>query len=369
MIHATGLAGDADCGLATAMIVKPLEQRPVSNDPRLSAGQRAEEQMAFYLHRAFADHPDLLVLNNVRIVDPEQPEHDGRPGVCQIDHLVVSRFGCFIIESKSITGTVTVRGDGAGGDEWTRTWNHGAAGMPSPIQQGRRQAEFLRKLLSRNAAELLGRMPAGTRTLARLIFGHDQRGFRNMPIQLIISISDRGRITRADGWTEPTTPFHTFVTKADLVAEKIRGEFARHVRGAHPLSVRTDNYGMWEMKSEEATVVASFLRERHEPATSATPSPATPPAPVQHAESPPAASNSCKQCQGVNLTALWGKYGYYWRCNDCAANTAMPTVCSACNAHGQRGKHVRIKKTGGEYRRACDACGHTELVWTAPDPA
>ena len=99
------------------MIVKHTELHTESSDPRLRFGTEAERQMAFYLHRDLASDAGLLILNDLRLVDPDQPEHDGRPGVCQVDHLVLHRWGAFIVESKSVTDEVSVRYDGAGGDQ------------------------------------------------------------------------------------------------------------------------------------------------------------------------------------------------------------------------------------------------------------
>ena len=78
--------------------------------------------MAHYLQRAFAADVDIHVLHDLRLEDAEQPGDDGSPGACQIDHLVVHRWGMFIVESKSVTEEVRIRSDGAGGDEelW---WN------------------------------------------------------------------------------------------------------------------------------------------------------------------------------------------------------------------------------------------------------
>lgn len=64
------------------MIVKPPNNEPLPSDPRHRAGAEAERQMAFYLHRDFSSEVGLLILNDLRLVDPDQPEHDGRPGVC-----------------------------------------------------------------------------------------------------------------------------------------------------------------------------------------------------------------------------------------------------------------------------------------------
>lgn len=340
--------------------------------------------MAFYLHRAFAADSALQVLNDLRLVDDQQPEADGSPGVCQIDHLVLHRWGAFIIESKSVSEEVTVTSDGSGGDVWARRYRGREEGMPSPIQQARRQAEFLRSFLQRHRVSLLGKTPAGTRTLAKLILGSDQRGFTNMPMQLLVAISDRGRLDMRRDWAPPTEPFRTFVTKADLVADKIRSEFEHHRQQSAIVRQQSDKYGMWFMQSNEVPVVATFLNRNHSPraaSLSQQPVAASPPvriatAPIRdEAGAPPqdarsasptavSAKPACKTCASTDLDATWGKYGYYWKCRACGDNTAMPTVCSACGGVGVRGQGVRIRKEGPKYFRDCQTCGISERIWT-----
>ena len=246
------------------MIVKPYVEAARSQDPRERAGAAAERRMAHYLHRKFRDNPAACVLHQLRIEDADQPEQDGSAGVCQIDHLVVHRWGFFIVESKSVTEVVQVRSDGDGGDEWSRTYRGEQMGIPSPIRQARRQSEFLRTLLQRHRTKLVGRFPFGLRTIARLRGWGDRRGFRYAPMQLVIAVSDSGRICRLDGWKPPQKPFRVFVKKADLVPEKIEEELDQHRTGANPLHVRpVGEYGMWSMKTEEVPRVAEFLAGRH----------------------------------------------------------------------------------------------------------
>ena len=216
--------------------------------------------MAHYLHRSFSEDEGVYVLHGLRLEDPAQPEQDGSAGVCQIDHLLVHRWGLFIVESKSVTEEVRVQSDGSGGDEWTRVDRGNETGMPSPIRQAQRQSEFLRAFLERHREELRGRAPAGLRTVRKLVAGTDQHGFKWVPIQLVVAVSDQGKIKRRGGWEEPQEPFRVFVTKADLVADKIRQELERHRRG--PTLVGDDSarsYGMWSMKSQEVGVVTEFL--------------------------------------------------------------------------------------------------------------
>ena len=213
------------------MTEKPYKQQITPTDPRLRAGVEAERQMAHYLHRRFHDDPETHVLHGLRLEDREQPEQSGSPGVCQIDHLVVHRWGMFIIESKSVSEEVRVRPDDTGGDEWSRVYQGREVGMSSPIQQARRQSEFLRTFLERHREELFGRQSFGLRAIARLLTGKDHGGFLDAPIQLMIAISDRGRISRLGGWKEPQEPFPVFVTKADLVPDKIAQELEQPSQG------------------------------------------------------------------------------------------------------------------------------------------
>lgn len=62
--------------LGRDIIVKNAEPHAESSDPRLRAGAEAERQMAFYLHRDFSPDGGLLILNDLRLVDRDQPKHD-----------------------------------------------------------------------------------------------------------------------------------------------------------------------------------------------------------------------------------------------------------------------------------------------------
>ena len=128
------------CSDTFEMIAKPYKNKTLHLDPRQRAGAAAENQMAHYLHRAFKQDREVHVLHALCLRDAEQPEQDGSPGVCQIDHLLVHRWGLFIIESKSVTDEVRMRSDGSGGDEWSRVYRGKETGMASPIRQARRQS-------------------------------------------------------------------------------------------------------------------------------------------------------------------------------------------------------------------------------------
>ena len=339
------------------MIVKPYEQATNHKDRRQRAGADAEKQMAHYLHRGFRDDDEVFVLHDLRLEDREQPEQDGSAGVCQIDHLVVHRWGLFIIESKSVTDEVRVRSDGSGGDEWTRVYRKKEAGMPSPIRQAQRQSDFLRAFLQHHREILLGKTSFWE--------GRLQRGFKNAPIQLMIAVSDKGKIKRIGGWKEPRDPFQVFVAKADLVPDKITQELKAHRKGMG------NDYGVWSMEEGEQKRVAEFLADRHVDHPSDKSTRLKMPAPKRdhkrHRNKSAGAEHSqyaaCKHCGSKDLTARWGKYGYYWKCGSCQKNTAMPAICLACGAKKNRDNEVRIRKDKKVFFRDCQSCGTSETIW------
>lgn len=124
------------------MIVKDIEEVKAT-DKFAQAGLVAEKQMAFYLRRAFGDEPNVLVLNNIRLLMDDD--------LAQIDHLLLHEFGIIIIESKSVTSQVTINEHG----EWSRLFDGVSKGMPSPVLQAKRQAEFLSRYLEPHTEVLL----------------------------------------------------------------------------------------------------------------------------------------------------------------------------------------------------------------------
>ena len=81
------------------MLIKEKQFNNPSS-PKLRAGEEAEKQMAFYLQREFGKNKECFLINDLRI------SHLGE--TAQIDHLIVSQYGLFIIESKSVHGKVII---------------------------------------------------------------------------------------------------------------------------------------------------------------------------------------------------------------------------------------------------------------------
>ncbi|MEO6118351.1 MAG: NERD domain-containing protein [Methylotenera sp.] len=214
------------------MILKE-KQLTNSQNPKIRAGEEAEKQMAFYLQRAFAKKNDCFVLNDLRIVHNDD--------VAQVDHLLVTPFGLFIIESKSIHSKIIVNKR----NEWSRTYNKEVEGMPSPVLQAEAQGKVFKELLMENKERLLG----------KLLFGTVQKGFINCQIFIYVAISDKGVIDREHDVKE--------LFKADQICKSILTELESLKKRSNLLSLSVDP--VWEISLEETKIVAEFLLNKHKP--------------------------------------------------------------------------------------------------------
>lgn len=208
-----------------------------SSDPRLKAGEEAEKQMAFYLQRAFRKRDDCFVINGLQLI------HDG--DAAWPDHLVVSTYGLFIVESKSVHGTISINQHG----DWQRTYNDKVVGIPSPVLQAQEQGRIIKELLRENAEQVLG----------KILFGKVQKGFRYCPVCVYVAISDSGIIERGMNIPE--------LLKADVVAGAITKQIADFKSKASLLSPKNlfSTDVIWEMTKQETQATAEFLVSEHTP--------------------------------------------------------------------------------------------------------
>ncbi|THF87846.1 NERD domain-containing protein [Deinococcus sp. KSM4-11] len=344
------------------MILKESTPAPTT-DRFQRAGDEAEKQMAHYLRRAFGADPAIHVFNDLRL------EHGGE--AAQIDHLVLHKAGFIIIESKSVTSSVSINDR----EEWAREWKGQKRGMPSPVLQARRQGDLLRALLQAHREELRN----------KILFGMKQGGFQGFLIDVVVAISDSGVVQTHQALPE--------VKKADQVPDRVKELMAEHSALAHPFSrdKRSEQWG-FNLTPEEFTKVSAFLRARHTerhaaPAPLGTEPPATAPAAVgRHAperptsvpapsvgtprlapapsiSSPtradPVAAFQCGKCGGGDLEIKFGR-SYYFHCRACDGNTAIRLTCPACGAA------ARTRKVGPQFYRDCPACTRSELYFTNP---
>ena len=90
------------------MIIKKSEFKQ-SRSSMIRAGQKQEQDVAFFLRREFKDTPNIFIINDFKFTFNDE--------TAQIDHLLLYPYGFILMESKSIKGKVKVNDFG----EWRRS--------------------------------------------------------------------------------------------------------------------------------------------------------------------------------------------------------------------------------------------------------
>ena len=312
------------------MIYKELDLFQ-SDDKFAKTGRAAEEQMAFYFKRFFANDPDILVLNGIRL------EADG--DAAQIDHLVIHSHGISIVESKSVHGKIQIKDDG----QWIRWFGaNQSKGMASPITQARLQEKFFRSVLGKASKK--------------------EAFFETFPFDLYVAISDDGVIL----W--PSSGQVQGVCKADQVPDKI----------VESNCAKAKTRGALELSKENREKIAAFLSALNKPhirtirptASTEPEKEAAPTSAVACVATPLQASavvsvastNKPRVCRHCGDTSLELRYAhtYYFFCQKCEKNSSIKAECPGC--HGP----AKLRKQKKQFFAECEKCNCSTLFFVNP---
>lgn len=311
------------------------------------AGIKGERECAYQLDFHARDSTRAAVIHDLRL-----ELEDGR--VAQIDHLVLHHsYRFYILETKHFTHgiKITEQGEFLRWNDWKKTFE----GIPSPIEQNNRHALVV----------------------ARAMRG---LGLPDPVIRNFVLISDRARIDRPKHFdTSMVVKADQFLTamQADLDAANPLGIIGGFLTSTLKGSVEEIGQKLVALhRPKEFDLLGSLgivplppHLAKPEPIAEApaaqapTPQvqvPVPQPPPPEAASPAPTSARSeiaCKACQGKDLTILHGRYGYYFCCNSCEANTKISLSC------GQPGHNERLRKAGAQFFRECADCGTTLLFF------
>ena len=285
------------------------------------AGRNAEEKMAFYLKRYFANNPNIHVLNHIRL------EFNG--DAAQIDHLVIHPFGMTIVESKSVYGKIQIKDDG----QWMRWYGNQSKGMASPLTQARLQASFLKDFLNRAA--------------------NPKDFFNSIPVQIMIAISDEGIIL----W--PKEGKHQEVWKADQIADSLIStqENATSIKQKELLNQSHIEKLCNFLCSSHKPLVRKVLEIDVNVIASISPVALTEEMPeVEINKTLSETSLICTSCKSIKLEVRFG-HTYYFHCLECEKNSPIKSVCPNCNIP------TKLRKVKKEFFSDCQSCKTTNIFY------
>jgi len=340
------------------VIVKNKETSS-SKDIRQIAGDKQEQDVAFFLRRAYKDNQKIFVFNDLRFEFNDE--------VAQIDHLILYPYGFILIESKSITGEVKVNNS----QEWMRSYKHQWSGMRSPIKQVELQTKLLSQLLDENKKQLLpkllgmqqgfgGRCWDQICAISSNAIVHRDEMPKKISDQLVKSEFVVDKLTKL--MNIPTSKIISFLKPNDSrpwfspeSMDKISDFLIEHHKLAHPERI-TDTA---PIPAENRTTKVIEEKQNNYTANTAHEDTITvniPPAPQKPQQIEKLA---CKKCNNTEqLQAAWGKFGYYVQCPSCNTNTAMKTNCPSCDS-----KNTKINKQKAYYHLTCQDCNAQNEVF------
>jgi hypothetical protein len=333
----------------------PEAKRASEDLRRRKAGLKGEAESAYLINFEFGKSRNWAVIHDLRL------EHDGR--VAQIDHLLINRWmDIYVLESKHFHAGFKITDDGEflQWSDYKRTYT----GMASPLEQNERHITVLRDVVAQ--IELPTRL--GIRIAPNFV-----------PLILVAPTAridrprkfDSSRVIKADQlkkqiWKDidDENPILGLLKTAAKIVSRDTVEFvARQLAMKHkPL---TKHHGITipistfetQPVQAKATLPKARIEPTFDPAAAQLPARATIDASSGRASmaSPP----SCKACHSETGSILHGKFGYYFKCSSCGANTAMRFTC-------QPGHNLRVRKDGNNFYRECAECGTSEKFHQNP---
>lgn len=307
-----------------------------STHPQIAAGEKQEKDVAFYLRREFKNEESILILNDLRIsVDGEN---------AQIDHLVVYPYGFILIESKSVKGEIKINKHG----EWTRSLNGKWSGMPSPLMQAKLQRDLLLKFLierrdSIYESKFLGLIP---------------QGFGGRQWHSLCAVSSNAIVER----DEIPEEISEQVVKSEFLVAKLHEIMNLNNSIIKKLIIDERPWFSAAVLTNIGNVLLqhnnSICKEALKPVNELqgqVPVTSTPESTNTVLKSSNDTVIKCKKCHSdANLTANYGRYGYYVTCSSCSCNTSMKSKCQSCNS-----SQTRVQKRKDIYSLICDECDST----------
>jgi len=317
------------------MIIKQVDNKE-SNDKFIKAGLKAEKQMAHYLDRAFGKSQDIFVLNDIRLKNDTD--------TAQIDHLIIHTYGFIIVESKSVSTKVSVNKYG----EWKRIFKNKETGMPSPVQQAKRQASFLEDFLQKKAINVF------KDSIINKVVGKPK--FSNYKFNILVAISDTGIIEREHIDLDE-------VVKADIITDKVLKIISDRRNDLLKSLINPFSTDIYTFQVETKNKIANLLLTLHNPvskqinnATMVQEEPIN----YQKQIKIPAINRQilyeCSKCKSKNLEVAYGR-NYYFKCLDCANNVPIKHTCNTPNCK------PKTRKNKLQFFKVCESCNIDELFW------
>jgi len=298
----------------------------------MRSGIKGEKEAAYELDFRYKNSKNYILLHDLRF------EVSGR--VAQIDHLLIDRcLNVYIFETKNFSSGIKINENGEflSWNSYQKTYE----GIPSPLAQNERHLLVLNEFFKTHE------------TPTRL-------GFKLTPnIIPLVLISNTARIDRPE----------KFDTSAVLKCDALAETMDKHTKDMGTIELFS-NVGRI-VSRETIEKVGRLLKYSHKPITinylgkfglserleKQPEKQNTQPIEKVKSVQPVKCDSSCSKCSSENTTILSGRYGYYFKCQDCQGNTAIKLKCATKSCE------PRIRKQKDQFFEECATCKSSRLFY------
>jgi hypothetical protein len=285
----------------------------------IKKGVSLEKSMARKLKIAFENKRGFKVFNDIKL------DYNGI--TAQIDHLILTCYSAYFIESKSCYGTIHIDKN----LNWKRIVNGQEHPFTqSPVNQSKEHEDFLYNILNENLGKVIGKF-----------FGI-QKHLSSYEGHHYIAIGHSADIT-GDGYEQ----LQDIVLKYDHVIEKIKEHHKKNAKGYLHIDKCNDDFKtlssreldkmeklILEYDNSEASILQAFNIKIPQTEIDKT---AIPPQPKR-----------CNKCNAEMIIDY--VRNYYWKCLKCGNHLPIKEKCSNCHIP------MKVTKSNNKYSLICKKC-------------
>jgi len=304
----------------------------------IRSGIKGEEEARYLIDFHLSKTNNSFVIHDLRI------EYNGR--VAQIDHVVIHRtLNIFVIETKHFNAGIKVNENG----EFMQ-WNafkKTFEGIASPFEQNARHIEVLQDVFEEliNLPTRLGVTQLPT-FYSKVVVNSKSRVDRPKKFDTSNLIKADLLIKSLEKDFDEMNPLKFF---AKVVSSETAENIARQLLCLHnPIEIDyAKKFGL-DSNINQSNINVNPISKDINP---------EPKEIVDEIKSNVEYSHQCKQCHSKNVKIQYGKFGYYFKCNECGGNTNIKISC------GIEGHNEKLRKDGAKFYRECQHCKTSSLFY------
>ena len=329
---------------AIEVLQKLLERSDLSSSQRkaitkeihiMRAGIKGENESAYELDFRYKNSKNYILLHDLRL------EVEGR--VAQIDHLLIDRcLNVYIFETKNFRSGIKINENGEflSWNSYQKTFE----GIPSPLAQNKRHLLVLNDFFKTHETPTRLGFKLTPKIIPLVLISKTARIDRPEKFDTSAVLKCDALAETLDKHTKDISTIELFSNVGRIVSRETIEKVGRLLKYSHkPITINyLGKFGLPELVEKQPEKLNTQPAEKTKPVRS---------------------SSNCSKCDSENTTILSGRYGYYFKCQDCQGNTAIKLKCvsKACEP--------RIRKQKDQFFEECATCKSSRLFYQNPEMA